>query len=75
PHEFIRDRNRGPRGRHFRPSRICPGRHFAESTMFILCAFVLSAFKIGSPVGEDGAPVEFKREVMDKLQHRGVSGP
>ena len=45
--------------------RICPGRHFAESTMFILCASVLSAFEIGPPVGEDGEPVEVKREARD----------
>ncbi|KAM5541819.1 hypothetical protein V8D89_004548 [Ganoderma adspersum] len=45
--------------------RICPGRHFAESTMFILSASVLSAFEIGSPVGEDGVPVQFKREAAD----------
>ena len=45
--------------------RMCPGRHFAESTMFILCASVLSAFEIGPPVGEDGEPVEVKREARD----------
>ena len=33
--------------------------------MFILCASVLSAFEIGPPVGEDGEPVEVKREARD----------
>ncbi len=47
--------------------RICPGRHFAESTSFILCASVLSAFEIGAPVGEDGMPIPFKREASDHL--------
>ncbi|KAI1784946.1 cytochrome P450 98A3 [Ganoderma leucocontextum] len=45
--------------------RVCPGRYFAESTLFILCASVLSAFEIGPPVGENGTPVEFKREATD----------
>ncbi|KAM5544308.1 hypothetical protein V8D89_001968 [Ganoderma adspersum] len=52
--------------------RICPGRHFADSTLFILCASVLSAFEIGPPVGEDGAPLPFKREASD---HCVVSHP
>ncbi|PIL29425.1 cytochrome P450 [Ganoderma sinense ZZ0214-1] len=47
--------------------RVCPGRHFAESTMFILCASVLSAFEIGPPVGEDGAAIEVKWEATDHL--------
>ncbi|KAI1788178.1 cytochrome P450 98A3 [Ganoderma leucocontextum] len=52
--------------------RICPGRHFAESTLFILCASVLSVFEIGPPVGEDGTPIAFKREAAD---HCIVSHP
>ncbi|PIL25375.1 cytochrome P450 [Ganoderma sinense ZZ0214-1] len=47
--------------------RVCPGRHFAESTLFILVASVLSAFEIGPPVDEDGAPLPFKREATDHL--------
>nr|VWO99284.1 Uncharacterized protein [Ganoderma boninense] len=47
--------------------RLCPGRYFAESTLFTLCAAVLSAFEVGSPVGDsDGEfPVEVKREATD----------
>ena len=47
--------------------RVCPGRHFAESTSFIMCASVLSAFEIGPPVGEDGTPLPVKREASDHL--------
>nr|VWP00396.1 Uncharacterized protein [Ganoderma boninense] len=47
--------------------RVCPGQHFAESTLFLLCASILSAFEIGPPVGEDGAPVEVKWEATDHL--------
>ncbi|PIL25357.1 cytochrome P450 [Ganoderma sinense ZZ0214-1] len=46
--------------------RFCPGRHFADSTLFILCASVLSAFEIGPPLGEDGAPIPVKREASDQ---------
>ncbi len=44
--------------------RIYAGWHFVESAMFIRYTSVPSAFEIGPPV-EDGALVEFKREVMD----------
>nr|VWO96656.1 N/A [Ganoderma boninense] len=46
--------------------RFCPGRHFADSTLFILCASVLSAVEIGPPVGEDGVPMPVKREASDQ---------
>ena len=49
----------------FTYSRLCPGRYFAESTLFILCASVLSAFDIGAPVDDNGTPVEFRREATD----------
>nr|VWO97913.1 Zn(2)-C6 fungal-type domain-containing protein [Ganoderma boninense] len=45
--------------------RVCPGRHFADSVLFILCATVLWAFEIGPPVDEDGAPIPIKREASD----------
>ena len=47
--------------------RVCVGRHFAESTLFILCASVLAAFDIGPPIDEDGVPVEIKWEATDHL--------
>ncbi|KAI0704090.1 cytochrome P450 [Earliella scabrosa] len=37
--------------------RICPGRHFAEASLFILCASALHAFDIRPPVDENGHPV------------------
>ncbi|KAM5546226.1 hypothetical protein V8D89_000352 [Ganoderma adspersum] len=45
--------------------RLCPGRYFAESTLFILCASVLSAFAIGPPVDHNGIPAEVRREATD----------
>ncbi|TBU41985.1 cytochrome P450 98A3 [Dichomitus squalens] len=45
--------------------RVCPGRHLAQATLFILCACVLAAFKIVRPVDEHGAPKEIKREATD----------
>ncbi|KAI0742504.1 cytochrome P450 [Daedaleopsis nitida] len=34
--------------------RICPGRHFAESSLFILCASLLWAFNVSPPTDENG---------------------
>ncbi|KAI0741731.1 cytochrome P450 [Daedaleopsis nitida] len=38
--------------------RICPGRHFAEASMFILCASMLYAFNIKPPIDESGQPLK-----------------
>ncbi|KAI9063767.1 O-methylsterigmatocystin oxidoreductase [Trametes sanguinea] len=38
--------------------RICPGRHLANSSLFITVASVLHAFTIEAPIGEDGKPVK-----------------
>lgn len=46
---------------------VCPGQHFAEAALFILCASVLSAFDVGPPVGKVGVPVEVKWEATDHL--------
>ncbi|KAI0762207.1 cytochrome P450 [Fomes fomentarius] len=40
--------------------RICPGRHFAESSLFITCASILWAFDVSPPVNGDGHPLEIK---------------
>ncbi|KAI0808121.1 cytochrome P450 [Fomes fomentarius] len=40
--------------------RICPGRHFAESSLFITCASFLWAFDISPPVNGDGHFIELK---------------
>ena len=37
--------------------RVCPGRHFGEASLFILCASVLSAFSVSVPLDKDGKPV------------------
>ncbi|KAM5546126.1 hypothetical protein V8D89_000252 [Ganoderma adspersum] len=47
--------------------RVCPGRHFADSTLFILFASLLSAFEIAPPMGEDGTPLEVIWEATDDL--------
>ena len=39
------------------PHRICPGRHFATSALFIFMASVLHTFNITAPVDEQGRPV------------------
>lgn len=36
--------------------RICPGRYFVDSTLFIVIASLLSVFKIEKPKGTDGGP-------------------
>ena len=37
--------------------RICPGQNFAEASLFILCASVLSMFDIGPPKDSAGRPI------------------
>nr|ANC28043.1 cytochrome P450 [Polyporus umbellatus] len=48
--------------------RICPGREFADTTLFIFCASVLWAFNIKPPVDERGLP----REINRKINTHGV---
>ncbi|KAI1782455.1 cytochrome P450 [Ganoderma leucocontextum] len=47
----------------------CPGRHLAESTLFILCASVLHLFNVGPPVSDsDGVPLNIRYEAThDRL--------
>ncbi|RDA86099.1 hypothetical protein CP532_1168 [Ophiocordyceps camponoti-leonardi (nom. inval.)] len=42
--------------------RICPGRFFADSTMFITVAQILAAFSIGKAKDEQGQEIEIKLE-------------
>ena len=42
--------------------RICPGRHFAEASMFILAASVLYAFDIRPPKDANGQPIVLEHE-------------
>ena len=45
--------------------RICPGRYFAEASLFILAASLLHVFQIRPPVDERGVP--------KKLEHKEAS--
>jgi cytochrome P450 len=38
--------------------RICPGRHMADSSLFLYMACTLSTFNITKATGVDGCPVE-----------------
>lgn len=47
---------------HFRALRICPGRHFAVTGLYITIASVLAYFDIEVPVDSEGkqVPLDFK---------------
>ncbi|KAH9899373.1 O-methylsterigmatocystin oxidoreductase [Cubamyces lactineus] len=47
--------------------RICPGRHFADASMFIIVSSVLHAFDIAPPLGEDGKPVRLEAKMTADL--------
>ncbi|KAI0754716.1 cytochrome P450 98A3 [Daedaleopsis nitida] len=50
--------------------RICPGRYFAEATMFLFIASVLSAFEITPMVDDDGRPVHIQpRQATGIISH------
>ncbi|KAH9889950.1 cytochrome P450 [Cubamyces lactineus] len=42
--------------------RICPGRHFADSTLFITIACTLHVFDIRPPLDKDGRPIRIELE-------------
>ena len=42
--------------------RICPGRHFALQTMYLVVSCVLSVFDIAPPLNDDGSPQVLKAE-------------
>ena len=44
-------------------TRICPGREFAEASLFILCASILHTFDIRAPVDVDGVPVQLEHDM------------
>ena len=62
----IRTRLRADRGA-FPSSRICPGRHFAEDSLFINVASVLHAFSIVPAVDERGEPIPVEHKVSTGL--------
>ncbi|RPD69160.1 CyP450 monooxygenase [Lentinus tigrinus ALCF2SS1-7] len=40
--------------------RICPGRHFAEASLFMIVTTALHTLSISAPIGEDGRPVRLE---------------
>ena len=48
------------------PCRICPGRYFAEASLFMYAASILHAFTISPPLDASGAPkkLEHSTETM-----------
>ncbi|OSD01451.1 cytochrome P450 [Trametes coccinea BRFM310] len=47
--------------------RICPGRHFADASMFIIVSSVLHAFDIAPPLDERGRPVKLEAKATADL--------
>ncbi|KAI8994236.1 CyP450 monooxygenase [Trametes punicea] len=45
--------------------RICPGRYFADATLFLNVARVLHVFEIGPPLDTDGRPVRIEPKMKD----------
>ncbi|KAI0770060.1 cytochrome P450 [Fomes fomentarius] len=45
--------------------RICPGRYFADTALFLNVANVLHVFDIGPPLDEQGKPIRIRPEVTD----------
>ena len=58
-HSFVHEANT--------TSRICPGRYYAEASLFINIACILHVFDIGPPLGNDGLPIEIKHVQSDTL--------
>ncbi|KAI0336743.1 CyP450 monooxygenase [Cubamyces sp. BRFM 1775] len=47
--------------------RICPGRHFAQSSLFLIVASVLHTFSISAPLDENGAPKKLEAKMTSGL--------
>ncbi|KAI5121037.1 hypothetical protein M0805_008613 [Coniferiporia weirii] len=47
--------------------RICPGRHFAENTIFVTVASILAAFNIEKALDESGIPITPNAEYMESF--------
>ncbi|KAI0629120.1 cytochrome P450 [Trametes polyzona] len=43
--------------------RICPGRHFAEASLFITCASILHTLQIAPPLDEHGVPKKLEANI------------
>ena len=44
--------------------RICPGRHFAEASLFAYAASILHVFNICPPLDEHGAPQKLEHPIF-----------
>ncbi|KAI0373686.1 cytochrome P450 [Pilatotrama ljubarskyi] len=47
--------------------RICPGRHFAEASLFINIAMVLHVFNIEPPLDDNGRPIAVEPRMSDGI--------
>ncbi len=47
--------------------RVCPGRHFAEATLFIHIAMALHVFRITPPVDEAGNEITIEPKVTGAI--------
>ncbi|KDQ59104.1 hypothetical protein JAAARDRAFT_33832 [Jaapia argillacea MUCL 33604] len=47
--------------------RICPGRYFSDSTLYIFICSVLSAFNITAPLDEKGEPIRLEMKMTSGL--------
>ncbi|RDX45836.1 cytochrome P450 [Lentinus brumalis] len=47
--------------------RVCPGRHFAEASLFINTASLLHVFDITPPLDEDGKPIRIEPAMTDGI--------
>ena len=47
--------------------RICPGRHFADASLFIQIASILHSFNIRPPFDDNGLPIQIEPQSGDGL--------
>ena len=47
--------------------RICPGKHFAEQSLFLIVSNVLHTLNISAPLGEDGKTVRMESRMTEEL--------
>ena len=45
--------------------RLCPGRYYADASLFINVAMVLHVFDISPPLGADGKPIKVEYKMTD----------
>ncbi|KAF8588182.1 cytochrome P450 [Ramaria rubella] len=62
PDRFFKDGVRVPSAQYGFGRRICPGRYFANNTIFIMAASILHVFQISKAIDENGNEVPAKEE-------------